>query len=355
MKPNETGWGTGWQDASRRPDAENRSACAHEAPGAMLVPRVLLAIVACAAGTAAFDVFAQAGWPARPVRLLVPAPPGGSTDTLARITAQKLGEALGQSFVVDNRSGAGGTVAAETLMRAAPDGHTLGVLFTSLTVNAVLQKVPYDTLRDFTPISLISRSPLVLVVGAGSQVRTLKDLVQLAKTKSLSYGSAGIGSGGHVCGELLNVMAGIRTTHIPYKGAGPASADVAAGQIEFQFGAQLTTQGLVKAGRLRMVAVTSAQRAATLPDVPTMAESGLPGFEFGNWFGVLGPAGMPPAIVSRLNAEVVKMMSQPDVRDRITFDGGEPAAGPPSEFRALLAGDLAKWAKIARELRMQPN
>jgi tripartite-type tricarboxylate transporter receptor subunit TctC len=240
-------------------------------------------------------------------------------------------------------------------MRAAPDGHTLGVLFTSLTVNAVLQKVPYDTLRDFTPVSLISTSPLVLVVGAGSQVRTLKDLVQLAKAKPLSYGSAGIGSGGHVCGELLNVMAGIRTTHIPYKGAGPASADVAAGQIEFQFGAQITTQGLVKAGRLRMVAVTGAKRAATLPDVPTMAESGLPGFEFNNWFGLLGPAGLPPAMVARLNAETVRMMALPDVRERITFDGGEPAAGPPSEFRALLASDLSKWAKIARELRMQPN
>ena len=150
-------------------------------------------------------------------------------------------------------------------------------------------------------------------------------------------------------------MAGIRTAHILYKGAGPASADVAAGQIEFQFGAQITTQGLVKAGRLRMVAVTGARRAATLPDVPTMAESGLPGFEFNNWFGMLGPAGLPPSVVARLNPELVKMMALPDVRERITFDGGEPAAGPPSEFRALLASDLSKWARIARELRMQPN
>ena len=314
----------------------------------------LLALAALAA-TVPADGFAQAGWPSRPVRLLVPAQPGGSTDTLARITGQKLGDALGQVFVVDNRSGAGGTVAAETLMRSAPDGYTLGMAYTALTVNAVLQKVPYDTLRDFTPISLITTSPLVLVVGASSQVRTVKDLVQLAKAKPLSYGSAGIGSGGHVCGELLNVMAGIRTAHIPYKGAGPASADVAAGQIEFQFGAQITTQGLAKAGRLRMVAVTSARRASTLPDVPTMAESGLPGFEFNNWFGLLGPAGLPAPLVARLNAEVVKMMALPDVRERITFDGGEPAAGSPSEFRTLLASDLSKWSKIARELRMQAN
>ena len=317
--------------------------------------RVLMLVAALLPAGIAGEALAQAGWPSRPVRLLVPAQPGGSTDTLARIAGQKLGDALGQAFVIDNRSGAGGTVAAETLMRAAPDGYTLGVAYTALTVNAVLQKVPYDTLRDFTPISLISTSPLVLVVGASSQVRTVKDLVQLAKAKPLSYGSAGIGSGGHVCGELLNLMAGIKAVHVPYKGAGPASADVAAGQIEFQFGAQITTQGLVKAGRLRMVAVTSAKRASTLPEVPTMAESGLPGFEFNNWFGVLGPAGMPAPLVARLNAELVKMMALPDVRERITFDGGEPAAGPPAEFRALLASDLAKWAKIARELRMQPN
>jgi tripartite-type tricarboxylate transporter receptor subunit TctC len=316
---------------------------------------ILLALLAVAAAGTSIDASAQAGWPSRPVRLLVPAQPGGSTDTLARIAGQKLGDALGQTFVIDNRSGAGGTVAAETLMRAAPDGYTLGVAYTALTVNAVLQKVPYDTLRDFTPISLISTSPLVLVVGANSPVRTVKDLVQMAKAKPLSYGSAGIGSGGHVCGELLNLMAGIKAVHVPYKGAGPASADVAAGQIEFQFGAQITTQGLVKAGRLRMVAVTSAKRASTLPEVPTMAESGLPGFEFNNWFGVLGPAGLPAPLVARLNTELVKMMALPDVRERITFDGGEPAAGPPSEFRALLASDLSKWGKIARELRMQPN
>ena len=316
---------------------------------------ILLALLAVAAAGTSIDASAQAGWPSRPVRLLVPAQPGGSTDTLARIAGQKLGDALGQTFVIDNRSGAGGTVAAETLMRAAPDGYTLGVAYTALTVNAVLQKVPYDTLRDFTPISLISTSPLVLVVGANSPVRAVKDLVQMAKAKPLSYGSAGIGSGGHVCGELLNLMAGIKAVHVPYKGAGPASADVAAGQIEFQFGAQITTQGLVKAGRLRMVAVTSAKRASTLPEVPTMAESGLPGFEFNNWFGVLGPAGMPAPLVARLNAELVKMMALPDVRERIPFDGGEPAAGPPSEFRALLASDLSKRSKIARELRMQPN
>ncbi|MBC7778695.1 MAG: tripartite tricarboxylate transporter substrate binding protein [Proteobacteria bacterium] len=296
---------------------------------------------------------AQAVYPSRPVRMLVPAQPGGSTDTLARITGQKLGEALGQSFIIDNRAGAGGTVAAETLARAQPDGHTLGMAYTALTVNAALQKVPYDTLRDFAPISLISTSPLVLVVGANSPVRTAQDLIQLARSKPVAYGSAGIGSGGHVTGELLNMMAGLKAVHVPYKGAGPASVDVASGQIQFQFAAQLTSQALVKAGKLRMIAVTGAKRAATLPDVPTMAESGLPGFEFNNWFGVLGPAGLPGAIVSRLNTEIVKLLAAPEVRERIVFDGGEPAGGPPSEFRALLASDLAKWAKVARVIKMQ--
>ena len=316
--------------------------------------RTMLACCALAAiAQAPTQVNAQGTYPTRPVRLLVPAPPGGSTDGLARITGQKLGDALGQTFVIDNRSGAGGTVAAETLARAAPDGHTLLMAYTALTVNAVLQKVPYDTLRDFAPISLISTSPLVLVVGANSSVRTVQDLVQLGKTRSLSYGSAGVGSGGHVSGEMLNMISGMRAVHVPYKGAGPASVDVASGQIHFQFGAQLTTQALVKAGRLRMIAVTSAKRAATLPEVPTMAESGLPGFEFNNWFGLLGPAGLPAPIIGRLNAEVVKLLALPDVRERIVFDGGEPAAGPPSAFSVLLASDLAKWSRIAREMKLQ--
>jgi len=296
---------------------------------------------------------AQPGYPSRPVRLLVPAPPGGSTDALGRMVGQRLGEALGQPFVVDNRSGAGGTVAAETLMRAAADGYTLSMAYTSLTVNAALQKVPYDPLRDFTPVALLTTSPLVLVVGAASPVRSVKDLVALARTQPIAYGSAGVGSGGHVTGEMLNLMAGIMAQHVPYKGAGPASVDVASGQIQFQFGAQLTTQALVRAGRLRMVAVTSARRAATLPEVPTMAESGLPGFEFLNWFGLLAPAGLPAPLLTRLNGEVVRLLDLPEVRDRIVFDGGEPAGGTPAAFRALLEADLAKWAKVAKAIRIK--
>jgi len=295
------------------------------------------------------------GYPSRPVRLLVPAPPGGSTDTLGRMVAQRLGESLGQPVVVDNRAGAGGTVAAETLMRAAPDGHTLSMAYTSLTVNAVLQKVPYDPLRDFTPVALLTTSPLVLVVGAASPVRTLGDLIALGRSQPLAYGSAGVGSGGHVTGEMLNLMAGLMAQHVPYKGAGPASVDVAGGQIQFQFGAQITTQALVRAGRLRMIAVTSARRAPTLPEVPTMAESGLAGFEFLNWFGVIAPAGLASGLVARLNAEVGRLLEVPEVRERIVFDGGEPAGGPPSAFRALLEADMAKWARVAKAIRMKAD
>ena len=315
---------------------------------------VPFALLVASAGLPCAAARAQA-YPSRPVRLLVPAPPGGSTDTLGRMVAQRLGESLGQPVVVDNRAGAGGTVAAETLMRAAPDGHTLSMAYTSLTVNAVLQKVPYDPLRDFTPVALLTTSPLVLVVGAASPVRTLKDLIALGRSQPLAYGSAGVGSGGHVTGEMLNLMAGLMAQHVPYKGAGPASVDVAGGQIQFQFGAQITTQALVKAGRLRMVAVTSARRAPTLPEVPTMAESGLPGFEFLNWFGVIAPAGLPARLVDRLNVEVGRLLEVPDVRERIVFDGGEPAGGPPSAFRALLESDMAKWARVAKAIRMKAD
>jgi len=326
--------------------------------GEILVNRHLRVFVWLLAAPTAGGALAQGTadrYPVRPVRMIVPAPPGGSTDTLARIMSGKLAEALGQSFVVDNRGGAGGTLAAETVARAQPDGHTLSIVYTALTVNAVLQKVGYDPVRDFAPISLISTSPLVLTVGAASTVRTVKDLIALARAKPLSYGSAGVGSGGHVCGTMLNLMAGIDAVHVPYKGAGPAAADVAGGQIHYQFAAQLTSQGLVKAGKLRMVAVTSARRAPSLPDVPTMAESGLPGFDFTNWFGLLGPAALPAPIVARLNAETQKALASPDVRDRILFDGGEPAGGPASQFRDLLASDVAKWGKIARAMQMKPQ
>ncbi len=315
----------------------------------------LLPVAAASAAAPGSTAGAAVPGPVRPVRLLIPAPPGGSTDTLGRIVGQKLGDALGQPFIIDNRSGAGGTVAAETLMRALPDGHTLGVAYTALTVNAVLQKVAYDTLRDFAPIALLSTSPLVLVVGSNSPVKSVQDLIAAARVQPMSYGSAGVGSGGHVTGEMLNLMAGIMAVHVPYKGAGPAAVDVASGQIQFQFGAQLTAQALVKAGRLRMIAVTSAKRVSTLPEVPTMAESGLPGFEFNNWFGLIGPAALPVPLIARINAEVDRLLASAEVRERIVFDGGEPAGGPPSVFRALLAADLAKWTRVAKAIRMQPE
>ncbi len=318
--------------------------------------RAVAPLLAALAGNAVAQAVAiERPYPVRPVRLIVPAPPGGSTDTLARIMSGKLAEALGQAFVVDNRAGAGGSLAAETVARAQPDGHTLGIVYTALTVNAVLQKVPYDTTADFSPISLLSTSPLILIVPAGSTVRTVKDLIALARAKPLSYGSSGIGSGGHVCGEMLNLMAGIQTVHIPYKGAGPAAADVAAGQIHFQFAAQITSQGLARAGKLRMVAVSSTRRAASLPDVPTVAESGLPGFDFENWFGILGPAGLPRPVVTRLNAEIVKALAAADVRERIVFDGGEPAGGTPARFSELLASDVAKWTKVAKAMKMRAD
>jgi tripartite-type tricarboxylate transporter receptor subunit TctC len=305
--------------------------------------------VAVSLPAASQGVDAMQNYPTRPVRLIVPAPPGGTTDLLARLVGQRLSEALGQPVVADNRGGAGGVVAAEMLARAVPDGHTLGVVFTSLTTNASLHaKLAYDPVRDFTPITLLTTSPLVLVVNPALPVHSVKELIALSKTRPLNYGSAGNGSGGHLSGEMFRQLAGVDAQHIPYKGAGPAAADLVAGALQFQFGAQITVQGFVKAGKLRALAVTGAKRAASLPELPTMAEAGVPGFDFNNWFGLVGPAGLPRALVTRLHSEVTAILRQPETRERLLADGSEIVASTPEYFAAFLKQDVARWAKVIK-------
>jgi tripartite-type tricarboxylate transporter receptor subunit TctC len=295
-------------------------------------------------------------YPTRPIRLIVPAPPGGSTDLFARVIGTRLGTALGKQVVVDNRPGAGGIVGTDMLAKAVPDGHTIAVVYTTHTVNPSLQrKLPYDPILDFAPITIVASAPLVLVVHPDLPVRSVKDLIDLARSKPLVYGSAGNGSGGHLSGELLKMMTGIQATHVPYKGAGPAATDVAAGQLHFQFAAQITVQGFVKSGRLRAVAVTSARRAASLPDVPTVAESGLPGFEVINWFGFLAPAHTPPAIVNRLRNEMVTILKLPEVREKLASEGSETVGNTPDEFAAFLKQDIAKWAKVVKAAGMKAD
>jgi tripartite-type tricarboxylate transporter receptor subunit TctC len=293
------------------------------------------------------------GYPTKPVRLLVPAPPGGSTDLIARVVGAQLAEQLREQVVVDNRGGAGGVVATEILARSVADGHTLGVVYTPHTTQPSFTKLPYDPVSDFTPLSMLTAAPLVLVVYPGLQVKSVKDLIALAKTTPLVYGSAGNGSGGHLSGELLKLMAGIEATHVPYKGAGPAATDVMAGQLHYQFAAHITVGGFLKAGRLRAIAVTSAKRAATTPELPTMSEAGVPGFEVINWFGMLAPANMPESLVRRLHAEIVTALRTPAVRDKLIAQGSEIVGSSPQEFRQFIANDIAKWAKVVKAAKIK--
>jgi tripartite-type tricarboxylate transporter receptor subunit TctC len=292
--------------------------------------------------------------PDRPIRFIVPAPPGGSTDHIGRIVGAKLAELLGQQVVIDNRAGGSGVLGAELTARAQPDGHTLGVIYTGHTLGAALAKPPYDLRKDFSPIAKLTNSPLGLVVSPGVPVRSVQELIQYVKARprQLSYASAGNGSGGHFTGEMFKAITGMDIQHVPFKGAAPAAVEVAGGRLLYQFAAQTTAQGLIKAGRLRMLAVTSPKRSALFPDVPTMVEAGLPGFEFLNWFGIVGPARMPASLVTRLNVDINKVLAAADVRARLANEGNEPAPATASEFGAFLDRDLAKWAKIAASMKM---
>ena len=309
---------------------------------------IVLAAAAVLSVGAATAADKGGSYPTKPVRLLVPAPPGGSTDLIARVVGAQLATQLGEQVVIDNRGGAGGVVATETLARSVPDGHTLGVVYTPHTTQPSFAKLPYHPVNDFSPLSLMTAAPLVLVVTPSLPVKSVKDLIALAKTKPLVYGSAGNGSGGHLSGELLKQMTGIDATHVPYKGAGPAAVDVMSGQIQFQFAAQITVGSFVKAGRLRALAVTSTKRASTLPDLPTVAEAGVPTFEVINWFGMMGPARMPAPLVQRLHGEIVKALRAPDVREKLLAQGSDIVGNTPQEFRTFIAADIAKWAKVVK-------
>lgn len=296
------------------------------------------------------SVAAQAGepaYPVRPVRVLVSATPGGTIDLVARVLAPRLSEQTGQAFVVDNRAGAGGVIAAELIARAAPDGYTLGAVYTSFTTNAVLHRKPsYDPVNDFSPLMLVSASPLALVAYPGTGVDTVRDLLALARTKPLHYASSGNGSGGHMCGELLKLLAKVPAMHVPYKGAAAATADVVAGQVQFQFAGPVTVVSLARSGRLRLLAVTSLKRNAALPDVPTLDEAGVPGFDVVNWFGMVAPARLPVTLVNDLHRRMTAALQHPEARARLGGEGAEVIAGTPESFAEFLRRDVAKWRKV---------
>lgn len=296
-------------------------------------------------------------YPAKPVRVVVPFPAGGGADIFARLIGRKLGENLGQSFVVDNRAGASGIIGCEAVARSAPDGYTLlmGTTGTHTTNPAVFSKLPYDPIKDFAPISLVAEAPFVLLVHPSLPVKNVKELIQLAKSRpgELIYASSGIGSSSHFGFELFNSMAGIKAVHVPYKGLGPASADTIAGNITMTWDSISASAPFIKAKRLRALGIGSAKRSSLLPDVPTISESGLTGFELGSWYAIFAPAATPPEIVRSLQREIVKAIAAPGVREQFAALGAEPIGSTPEELAAVVQRDLVKWAKVAREANVK--
>ena len=310
--------------------------------------RILIAmgLAACAA----LPVQAQT-WPAKAVRVVVPFPPGGAADTLIRPLTVKLADALGQQFVADARPGANGNIAAEIVARAAADGYTLMFGNSSLPISVSLyDKLSFDVLKDFTPVSLVAMTPSVLVVHPSLPVRSIKDLVALAKKQpnKLNFASGGIGNTMHLAAALLDSMAGIQMTHVPYKGAGPAIVDVIAGQCDMVFVNIAPVLGHIRAGKAVPIAVTSKTRSTVLPEVPTVAESGMPGYESTTWYGFLGPAGLPREVVTKLNAAIVSAVAGKDLRERYIALGAEPETSTPEAFATLIRNDIPAWAKVVK-------
>lgn len=309
--------------------------------------RTLIAVLGLALAPAA----GAQDYPNKPIRLLTPAAQGGTTDILARIFGAKLTEVFKQQVLVDNRASAAGVIAGQMTASAPPDGYTLLLAYHQHTVNAaIVPKLPYHPVDSFTPITQLTSAGLMLVVNPSTSVHSLAEFIAWTRNfqGALNFGSAGIGSGGHLAGELYKLMAGVKAEHIPYKGAGPAMADLIAGQYHFNFSGLQGSQVQVRAGRLRGIAVTTPKRLAASPDLPAMAEA-LPGFEVVGWYGVIGPASMPQPLVKRLHEELVKILNQPDVKSRIESDGSEPVGSSPEEFRRFMHADMNKWAKLVKE------
>ena len=292
-------------------------------------------------------------YPTKPIRLVVPFPPGGATDILARDVAQKLTEAWGQSVIVDNRPGAGGNIGSELVAKSAPDGYTLemGTVGTHAINASLYAKMPYDHVKDFTPVILVAGVPNVLVVNPALPANSVAELIAYAKANpgKLNFASSGNGTSIHLSGELFKVMAGVQITHIPYKGSAPALQDLLGGQVQMMFDNLPPSLPQIKAGKLRALAVTSLTRAPALPDVPTLAESGLPGFEASSWFGILAPAGTPAPIVAKLNAEIAKWLATPEAKEKLAKQGANAAGGTPDDFAKHIAAETAKWAKVVKD------
>jgi tripartite-type tricarboxylate transporter receptor subunit TctC len=323
--------------------------------------RAKTAIVACsicACAGAAADVSAadKGAYPTKSIRLIVPFAPGGSNDIMARLIGQKFAESLGQQVVVDNRAGASGIIGTDIAAKAAPDGYTLLMMSLTFTVNpSLFSKLPYDTNRDLTPVTLVASAPLMLVVHPALPTRTVKELIAYARANpgKLSFGSGGRGATPHLAGEMFKLMAGVQMTHVPYKGGGPALVDLVGGQIQLMLENIPSTLPYAKSGKLRALAVTSIKRSALVPDLPTLDEAGLKGYEIVGWNGLFVPAGTSRSIVTRLHGETAKALEQPDMKARLAALGAEGVGSSPEEFKAFVQAEIRKWARVVKDAGLE--
>jgi tripartite-type tricarboxylate transporter receptor subunit TctC len=306
---------------------------------------LILTFAACPA------LFAAESYPNRPIRMIVPLAPGGGMDTVARGVAFKLTDSLGQSVVIDNRSGGGGSIGVDIVTHAASDGYTLLMMSSSSVVYPMMYKARYDVVKDLAPISQVTSQPYVIVVNPTVPVKSVSELIAYAKSNpgKLTYASSGSGTLIHLATELFNSMAGTRMVHVPYRGIGAAYPDLFGGQLQLIFASAISAMPFIHSQRIRGIAVTSTRRAKALPDLPTVAQAGLPGYEVTQWYGVLGPAGTPPAIIDRLSKEIAASLQLPDMAARLAADGAEPVGGTPQQFAAHIKAERDKWTKVIKE------
>jgi tripartite-type tricarboxylate transporter receptor subunit TctC len=316
-----------------------------------LLYAVALTVCAIAAGVVSHAAFAQA-YPNRPIRMIVPFPPGGTADILGRAIGQKLAENVGQQVIVENRAGANGNIGAQIVAKSPPDGYTLLMSPQSTLTNnpSLYSGLPFDTLKDFAPITLVAETPHFIVVHPSVPAKTVSDLIALAKAKPgyLTFASAGSGSSLHLSGELFKSMSGIDIVHIPYKGAAPAVTDLLGGQVSMMFDTGPSALPHVRSGKTRALAVTTAKRSRLMPDLPTVVESGLPGYDVTTWFGLVAPSGTPREIVTKLNTEVVRILQTPEVKERLETQAADPVGNTPEEFAAIIKADIAKWGEVIK-------
>jgi tripartite-type tricarboxylate transporter receptor subunit TctC len=308
----------------------------------------LLVLSALAASSGA--AWAAETWPARPIRMIVPFPPGGSNDIVGRLVSVQLTERLGKTVVVDNRAGAAGTIGTEIAVRSQPDGHTLLIISAAYAYNPMVYKLPYDPVKAITPVTQLGTGPTSLIVHPGMTAGSAKELIALAKAKpgQVFYASAGIGSFTHLSCELFRIMAGIDVVHVPFKGGGPAMLDVMSGRTQYTMGTIVQAMPHIRSGKLKVLGVGSAKRLATLPDTPTIAESGVPGYEASNWWGIIAPAGTPAAVVKRLHAETAAILKSPEIQKWFTAEGAVPADLSTPQFAKFILSEMAKWGKVVK-------